>query len=114
MHLGLYNEVTMFPSLIEINMYYLIDIQIEKLQALLQDAEVSKINFSDFEPLPLPLDPDIKVNAIDPESASLFKVSVNGWGIIVMQKIKKIINLDTIGLCQGKCQNEIQELQFDT
>lgn len=47
--------------------------KIEKLQALLQDAEVCKINFSDFEPLPLPLDPDIRVNAIDPECATLFK-----------------------------------------
>ncbi|XP_060571535.1 phosphatidylinositol 3-kinase catalytic subunit type 3-like [Ruditapes philippinarum] len=47
--------------------------KIEKLQALLQDSEVCKINFSDFEALPLPLDPDIKVNAISPESASLFK-----------------------------------------
>ncbi|XP_053405628.1 phosphatidylinositol 3-kinase catalytic subunit type 3-like [Mercenaria mercenaria] len=47
--------------------------KIEKLQALLQDSEVCKINFSEFEALPLPLDPDVKVNAIDPESASLFK-----------------------------------------
>nr|QFR39795.1 phosphatidylinositol 3-kinase catalytic subunit [Azumapecten farreri] len=45
----------------------------ERLQALLQDAEVCKINFSDFEPLPLPLDPDVKVYAIIPEKAALFK-----------------------------------------
>ncbi|XP_052794304.1 phosphatidylinositol 3-kinase catalytic subunit type 3-like isoform X2 [Mya arenaria] len=47
--------------------------KIEKLQALLQDPDVCKINFSDFETLPLPLDPDIKVNAIEPTSATLFK-----------------------------------------
>ncbi|KAL3866076.1 hypothetical protein ACJMK2_043415 [Sinanodonta woodiana] len=47
--------------------------KIEKLQALLQDAEVCKINFSDFEPLPLPLDPDVKVKGIDPEKATIFK-----------------------------------------
>ena len=57
-----------------IHKYILVTLQIEKLQALLQDSEVCKINFSDFEALPLPLDPDIKVNAINPESASLFKV----------------------------------------
>lgn len=85
----LHDKMTVFPSLVEINMYYLNDIQIEKLQALLQDAEVSKINFSDFESLPLPLDPDIKVNAIDPDSASLFKVSLNGWGNIVCRKLGK-------------------------
>ncbi|KAK3601062.1 hypothetical protein CHS0354_029288 [Potamilus streckersoni] len=47
--------------------------KIEKLQALLQDSEVCKINFSDFEPLPLPLDPDVRVKGIDPEKATLFK-----------------------------------------
>lgn len=47
--------------------------KIEKLQQLLQDAEVCKINFSEFEALPLPLDPSIKVSAIDPQYATLFK-----------------------------------------
>ncbi|KAL5005430.1 hypothetical protein ScPMuIL_018886 [Solemya velum] len=47
--------------------------KIERLQALLQEPEVCKINFSDFEPLPLPLDPDIKVKSIDPGRATLFK-----------------------------------------
>ncbi|KAH3837707.1 hypothetical protein DPMN_111108 [Dreissena polymorpha] len=47
--------------------------KIEKLQALLQDQDVCKIDFSNFDPLPLPLDPDIKVKGIDPKSATLFK-----------------------------------------
>ncbi|KAJ8304893.1 hypothetical protein KUTeg_018476 [Tegillarca granosa] len=46
---------------------------IERLQALLQDVEVCKINFSDFDALPLPLNPEIQVVGIIPEKASLFK-----------------------------------------
>ncbi|GAB1609342.1 phosphatidylinositol 3-kinase catalytic subunit type 3-like [Argonauta hians] len=48
--------------------------KIEKLQGLLRDPlEAFKFNFADFEPLPLPLDPDVIVRAIFPERASLFK-----------------------------------------
>ncbi|GLG95013.1 Serine/threonine-protein kinase Tor [Gryllus bimaculatus] len=45
----------------------------ERLQALLADAEVFKINFANFEALPFPLDPDILIKGIVPEKASLFK-----------------------------------------
>ncbi|KAK6179522.1 hypothetical protein SNE40_011856 [Patella caerulea] len=47
--------------------------KIERLQALLQDVDVCKMNFADFDMLPLPLDPDVKVTGIIPESATLFK-----------------------------------------
>ncbi|XP_064619117.1 phosphatidylinositol 3-kinase catalytic subunit type 3-like [Lineus longissimus] len=47
--------------------------KIEKLQALLADQEVVQYNFAGFEPLLLPLDPTIKIKAIIPEQATLFK-----------------------------------------
>ncbi|XP_031781738.1 phosphatidylinositol 3-kinase catalytic subunit type 3 isoform X2 [Nasonia vitripennis] len=46
----------------------------ERLRALLADADaIFKINFSNFEPIPFPLDPDISIKGIIPEKASLFK-----------------------------------------
>lgn len=47
--------------------------KIERLQAFLQDPEINKINFSSFDELPLPLDPNIRVLGIYPERATLFK-----------------------------------------
>ncbi|ESP05458.1 hypothetical protein LOTGIDRAFT_181298 [Lottia gigantea] len=47
--------------------------KIERLQALLQDVDVCRINFAEFDVLPLPLDPNVKVTGIIPESATLFK-----------------------------------------
>jgi len=49
--------------------------QIEKLQAVLGDEEVCRFNFASFEAIPLPLDPEVRIRGIIPESASLFKVS---------------------------------------
>lgn len=50
--------------------------KIERLQALLTDPEACKTNFASFEPLPLPLDPEIIVKGVVPEKASLFNVSI--------------------------------------
>ncbi|CAG2227171.1 PIK3C3 [Mytilus edulis] len=47
--------------------------KIERLRALLQDPEVTKINFASFDDLPLPLDPNVKVNGICVEKATLLK-----------------------------------------
>lgn len=47
--------------------------RIEKLQTLLADPEAFKFNFANFEPLALPLDPEVIVTGIIPERASLFK-----------------------------------------
>ncbi|XP_054714105.1 phosphatidylinositol 3-kinase catalytic subunit type 3-like [Uloborus diversus] len=47
--------------------------KIEKLQAYLYDKDIHKINFLQFEPLPLPLDPCVKVKGIIPEKTTLFK-----------------------------------------
>lgn len=47
--------------------------KIEKLQQLLADPDAFKWNFANFEPLPLPLDPEIQIKGIVPEQASLFK-----------------------------------------
>ena len=51
------------------------DVQIEKLQAALSDDEACRFNFASFEPIPLPLDPEVQIRGIVPENASLFKVS---------------------------------------
>jgi phosphatidylinositol 3-kinase len=47
--------------------------KIEKLQSVLSDAETLKFNFSSFDSIPLPLDPDIRIKGIIPGSATLFK-----------------------------------------
>uniref|UniRef100_A0A3Q3JRV4 Phosphatidylinositol 3-kinase catalytic subunit type 3 n=1 Tax=Monopterus albus TaxID=43700 RepID=A0A3Q3JRV4_MONAL len=43
----------------------------ERLQALLADNE--KVNLSEIEPIPLPLEPQIRIRGIIPETATLFK-----------------------------------------
>lgn len=48
-------------------------LQIERLQALLCDKEMYKIDFLNFDPLPLPLDPSVKVKGIIPGRTVLFK-----------------------------------------
>lgn len=45
----------------------------EKFQQLLTDSDEFKINFTNFDDLPLPLDPDIFIKAIIPQKVSLFK-----------------------------------------
>ncbi|KAL0278800.1 UNVERIFIED_CONTAM: hypothetical protein PYX00_000504 [Menopon gallinae] len=45
----------------------------ERLQQLLSDAETLKFNFTNFEPLLFPLDPQVLIKGIVPEKASLFK-----------------------------------------
>ncbi|XP_051175685.1 phosphatidylinositol 3-kinase catalytic subunit type 3 isoform X2 [Leptopilina boulardi] len=46
----------------------------DRLKALLADPDPAfKINFSNFEPIPFPLDPEICIKGIIPEKASLFK-----------------------------------------
>lgn len=49
----------------------------EKLHLLLNDQEAFKMNFLNFDPLPLPLDPEIKVKGIIPEKTTLFKSALN-------------------------------------
>uniref|UniRef100_A0A3Q3E069 Phosphatidylinositol 3-kinase catalytic subunit type 3 n=1 Tax=Labrus bergylta TaxID=56723 RepID=A0A3Q3E069_9LABR len=43
----------------------------ERLQSLLADNE--KVNLSEIEPIPLPLEPQIRIRGIVPETATLFK-----------------------------------------
>lgn len=46
----------------------------DRLRVLLADPDPAfKINFSNFEPIPFPLDPEISIKGIIPEKASLFK-----------------------------------------
>lgn len=47
-------------------------LQTERLQALLADND--KMCLSDIEPIPLPLEPQIRIKGIVPETATLFKV----------------------------------------
>lgn len=45
----------------------------EKFQQLLADSDAFRINFSNFDPIPLPLDPDVMIRGIIPMKVSLFK-----------------------------------------
>lgn len=47
--------------------------KMDRLQALLGDPEAFKFNFKSFDPLPLPLDPNVFIRGIIPEKATLFK-----------------------------------------
>uniref|UniRef100_T1JEU2 Phosphatidylinositol 3-kinase catalytic subunit type 3 n=1 Tax=Strigamia maritima TaxID=126957 RepID=T1JEU2_STRMM len=55
--------------------------KIERLRALLADPEANKINFTNFEPLPLPLDPEQRIKGIIAEKATLFKSAQMPCGI---------------------------------
>lgn len=45
----------------------------ERFQQLLSDSDEFKINFTSFEPRPLPLDPEIFIKGIVPSKVTLFK-----------------------------------------
>ncbi|XP_046966476.1 phosphatidylinositol 3-kinase catalytic subunit type 3 [Vanessa cardui] len=45
----------------------------ERLQQLLADADAFKFNFTNFEPMPFPLDPNVNIKGIVAKKASLFK-----------------------------------------
>ncbi|TMW39826.1 hypothetical protein DOY81_015096 [Sarcophaga bullata] len=45
----------------------------EKFQKLLSETETFKINFTNIDPIPFPLDPDISITKIVPSKTSLFK-----------------------------------------
>uniref|UniRef100_UPI00358EFBFA phosphatidylinositol 3-kinase catalytic subunit type 3 isoform X2 n=1 Tax=Myxine glutinosa TaxID=7769 RepID=UPI00358EFBFA len=47
--------------------------KIERLQCLLGEMEVGKSNFVNFDPIPLPLDPELNIDSMKPEKATLFK-----------------------------------------
>lgn len=49
----------------------------------MQDPEVCKRNFAEFDVLPLPLDPEVKVRGIIPDKATLFKVSMGTIHVIL-------------------------------
>ena len=53
---------------------------------LLVDAEVLKFNFSNFETIPLPLDPEVRITGIVAEKATLFKVQLNQLSIPVKRQ----------------------------
>ena len=50
--------------------------KIERLQSMLLDSDCLKYNFVSFEPLKLPLDPDVTVCGLVPSEATLFKSSL--------------------------------------
>ncbi|XP_047532348.1 phosphatidylinositol 3-kinase catalytic subunit type 3 [Vanessa atalanta] len=45
----------------------------ERLQQLLSDPDAFKFNFTNFEPMPFPLDPNVNIKGIVAKKASLFK-----------------------------------------
>lgn len=46
--------------------------QTERLQALLADNE--KVSLCEIDPIPLPLEPQVRIRGIVPDTATLFKV----------------------------------------
>ncbi|XP_049871886.1 phosphatidylinositol 3-kinase catalytic subunit type 3 [Pectinophora gossypiella] len=48
----------------------------ERLQQLLADPDAFKFNFTNFEPMPFPLDPSVTIKGIVAKKASLFKSSL--------------------------------------
>lgn len=47
--------------------------KIEKFQKLLLESDAFKINFTNFDPIPFPLDPEVQITKIVPSKTSLFK-----------------------------------------
>ena len=45
----------------------------DKFRQLLSDSDCFKINFSNFESRPFPLDPEIEIKGIIPDKVTLFK-----------------------------------------
>uniref|UniRef100_A0A1B0AAP7 Phosphatidylinositol 3-kinase catalytic subunit type 3 n=1 Tax=Glossina pallidipes TaxID=7398 RepID=A0A1B0AAP7_GLOPL len=45
----------------------------EKFQKLLMETDTFKINFTNFDPIPFPLDPDVHITKVVPSKTSLFK-----------------------------------------
>jgi len=67
------------------------DVQIEKLQAVLSDEEPCRFNFASFDAIPLPLDPEVRIKGIIPDSASLFKVTCT----VCFQTARTLLQYDT-------------------
>lgn len=47
--------------------------KMEKFQQLLNEPDAFRINFKNFEPMQLPLDPSVMIKGIYPEKVTLFK-----------------------------------------
>ncbi|XP_063435746.1 leucine-rich repeat-containing protein 9-like [Mytilus trossulus] len=81
--------------------------KIERLRALLQDPEVTKINFASFDDLPLPLDPNIKVNGICVEKATLLK-----WRGLEAERYQTALDQRANALnSRKKLENDIKDLR---
>lgn len=53
-----------------------------KLRQLLADPDAFKWDFTNFEPIPLPLHPEIQVKGIIPEEANLFKSAMMPFKLV--------------------------------
>ncbi|PRD28631.1 UNVERIFIED_CONTAM: pik3c3 [Trichonephila clavipes] len=99
----------------------------ERLQALLLDKDIHKIDFLNFEPLPLPLDPSVKVKGIIPEKTTLFKsalmptrltfLTVDGKEYVTIFKLGDDLRQDqlilqTISLMDKLLQHENLDLKL--
>lgn len=67
-----YFNILLFISKFSLVIWLFVLCQTERLQCLLADNE--KVNLSEIEPIPLPLEPQIRIKGIIPETATLFKV----------------------------------------
>lgn len=57
----------------------------EKFQQLLAENDAFRINFSNLDPIPLPLDPDVYIRGIIPAKVSLFKSALmpSKYGVFI-------------------------------
>ncbi|XP_071511408.1 phosphatidylinositol 3-kinase catalytic subunit type 3-like [Diadema antillarum] len=71
--------------------------KIERLQALLSDHDNLSVNFTNFDPLPLPLHPEVKVVGVIPEKASMFKSSL----MPIKLTFKTTNNEEYVAICKN-------------
>lgn len=84
-------------SCVNISVLPLCALQTERLQALLADNE--KVNLSEIEPIPLPLEPQIKIRGIVPETATLFKVQKTSSLLRLIDSLNTCILMAVRPLC---------------
>lgn len=81
--------------------------QIERLQALLADNE--KVSLCEIDPIPLPLEPQVRIKGIVPDTATLFKVPhyhsrhpATVFGVILKKYIHHLL---CVCVCISECSD---------
>ena len=82
--------------------------KIEKMKALLQadPSDSNAINFKNFEPLPLPLDPDVKICRVLPEKTYIFRSA------LAPSKLSFITDENEEYVIIIKCEDDLRQDQL--